>query len=125
MKRTKNSNIIKVLIIACLFVMLIENICMARESALLGNLDEYGEVKQNSNIVFMEKVGNFIGIIQVASSVISVICLIVLGIKYMMGSVEQKAEYKKTLLPYILGAVMVLGLGNLLNIIYMVTINAF
>ena len=38
---------------------------------------------------------------------ISVIVLIVLGIKYMMGSVEEKAEYKKTLMPYIIGAGLV------------------
>ena len=33
------------------------------------------------------------------SVVLSVIMLIVLGIKYMLGSVDEKANYKETLLP--------------------------
>ena len=39
--------------------------------------------------------------------VVSVIVLIIIGIKYMMGSVEEKAEYKKTMIPYIVGAFLV------------------
>ena len=35
--------------------------------------------------------------------------LIVLGIKYMMGSTAEKAEYKKTLMPYFIGALLIFG----------------
>ena len=53
-------------------------------------------------------IGNtVIGIIQVVGIVIAVAVLVVIGIKYMMGSAEEKAEYKKTLLPYIIGAVLI------------------
>ena len=41
----------------------------------------------------------------------------VIGIKYIMGSVEDKAEYKKTLKPYVIGAVLVFGITNILGII--------
>ena len=50
--------------------------------------------------------------------VLSVIMLIVLGIKYMMGSAEEKAEYKNTLLPYFIGAIMVFGASALTGFIY-------
>ena len=33
----------------------------------------------------------------------------IIGIKYMMGSVEEKAEHKKMLVPYIVGSVIILG----------------
>ena len=36
----------------------------------------------------------------------------------MMGSAEEKAEYKKTLLPYIIGAAMVFGASVLTGVIY-------
>lgn len=48
-----------------------------------------------------------VGILQAIGVVVSVVILIVLGIKYMMGSAEEKAEYKKTFIPYIVGAVLI------------------
>lgn len=66
----------------------------------------------------LENIGNrIIGIVQVIGSISSVIALILIGIKYIMGSVEEKAEYKKTLKPYLIGAIMVFGITNLLGII--------
>ena len=56
----------------------------------------------------IQSLGNRIfGIVQVVGVVIAVVILVVLGIKYMMGSAEEKAEYKKTLLPYIIGAILI------------------
>ena len=49
--------------------------------------------------------------VSTVASVLAVIILIVLGIKYMMGSTEEKAEYKKTLFPYFIGAIFVFGAG--------------
>lgn len=58
------------------------------------------------------------GIINTAGVVIAVIVLMVLGIKYMMGSAEEKAEYKKTMIPYIVGAVLIFGATTIANAIY-------
>ena len=41
--------------------------------------------------------------------ILAVIIIAVLGVKYMMGSTEEKAEYKKTMIPYLVGAVLVFG----------------
>ena len=49
--------------------------------------------------------------------VVSVITLIIIGLKYMMGSVEEKAEYKKTMIPYIVGVVMVVAITQILKLI--------
>ena len=59
-------------------------------------------------------IGNTIlGIIQVIGTVIAVGVLMVLGIKYMMGSAEEKAEYKKTMIPYLIGAVLLFAAVNI------------
>lgn len=63
---------------------------------------------------------NILGIVSTAASVLAVIILIVLGVKYMMGSAEEKAEYKKTLLPYAIGAVFVFGAGLICSILFKV-----
>lgn len=59
-----------------------------------------------------------IKIVSTAGAIISVVVLIVLGIKYMMGSAEEKAEYKKTLLPYIIGAAFVFAATTIATIIF-------
>lgn len=61
---------------------------------------------------------NILGIVSTGASVLAVIILIVLGIKYMMGSAEEKAEYKKTLLPYVIGAVFVFGAGLICSVLF-------
>ena len=43
-----------------------------------------------------------------------------LGIKYMLSSVEEKAEYKKTCGVYIVGAILVFGVSTFAEIIYKV-----
>ena len=58
------------------------------------------------------------GVIQTVGIVIAVIILMVLGIKYMMGSAEEKAEYKKTFIPYIIGAILVFAASTIANVVY-------
>lgn len=61
---------------------------------------------------------NILGIVSMGASILAVIILIVLGVKYMMGSAEEKAEYKKTLLPYVIGALFVFGAGAICTVIF-------
>ena len=49
--------------------------------------------------------------------VVAVLILAILGIKYMLGSVEEKAEYKKDLVPYIVGAFLLLGITTFVTIL--------
>ena len=76
----------------------------------------------NSNSVQINdltKVGNnVVTIIQVVGVVVAVIVLLVIGIKYMIGSASEKAEYKKTMIPYIVGAVLVFAGTSLVKVIY-------
>ena len=75
-----------------------------------------------TNTGTLQDIGNkIIGIIQVIGSVTSVIVLIVIGIKYMVGSLEERAEYKKTMMPYVIGALFVFGITNILGIVSNIT----
>lgn len=51
----------------------------------------------------------------------AVIILVVIGIKYLVGSAEERAEYKKTMIPYIVGAILVGGAPAIASAVY----NAF
>lgn len=65
-----------------------------------------------------EKIGNILGVINVIGIVSSVIILMIIGMKYMFGSVEEKAEYKKTMSMYLLGTLILFSASTLPNIIY-------
>lgn len=62
--------------------------------------------------------GQIVTIVSVIGSLASVVVLVVIGLKYMMGSTEEKAEYKKTLLPYVIGATLVFAASALAGVIY-------
>ena len=64
-----------------------------------------------------ERANVIIGALQLFGSAVSVIALIIIGIRYLLGSVEEKAEYKELMMPYIIGAVLVFSVVNLLAII--------
>ena len=68
-----------------------------------------------------EKAGTILGVINVVGVVVSVVTLMVVGIKYMMGSVEEKAEYKKTMGMYLIGAFLVFSITTLPNILYKIS----
>ena len=74
------------------------------------NTDNTGDITTIGNKVM--------GIIQVVGTIAAVAIVMVLGIKYMMGSAEEKAEYKKTMIPYIVGAVLIFAGTSLVRVIY-------
>ena len=80
------------------------------------------EVKANTSATGTTEVQslgqNIMGVIQVVGVVLAVIILMVIGIKYMMGSAEEKAEYKKTMILYIVGAVLIFSASTIANVIY-------
>ena len=67
----------------------------------------------------IKDLGNkLIGILRTVGIVLSVVILVILGIKYMMGSAEEKADYKKTMIPYIVGAICIFLAPTIANMIY-------
>lgn len=67
---------------------------------------------------FTEIGKQIIGMVQSIGSIIAVLVLVILGIKYMMGSAEEKAEYKKTMIPYLIGAILVFAAANIAGMVY-------
>ena len=59
-----------------------------------------------------------IGILQIVGSILCVIILMIIGIKYIMGSAEEKAEYKKTMIPYVIGAVLLFAAPFIAGLVY-------
>lgn len=62
--------------------------------------------------------GKIIGIVRNIGVVLGVIFLTVLGLRYMFASIAEKAEYKETMMPYVLGCVLLMAGTVLVDFIY-------
>lgn len=62
--------------------------------------------------------GKILGVVQTVGVVVAVIIIVVVGVKYLMGSAEEKAEYKKTMIPYVVGAALVAAGPMIANAVY-------
>lgn len=84
------------------------------------NPDEYtdnlDDVQSNERVVNIAS--TIISTIRTIGVVASVITLTIFGIKYMFGSIEEKAEYKETFIPWFIGALLVVGGTTIVQFIY-------
>lgn len=93
--------------------------------AVISSPSEIQANQANVNTEGIANLGtNIVGILTTIGMIVSVVVLVVLGIKYMMGSAEEKAEYKKTLIPYIIGAGLVFAASAIANLVFTFTTTA-
>lgn len=115
----KNKKVLSLVTIILLVVMiLIPTFVMA--SGPLENPDAY-KPSGTTGTKATQKAGNILNVITVIGIVVGVITLIVIGIKYMVGTVQEKAEYKKTMFSYIIGLVLLISVCSFVQIIYRLT----
>ena len=88
----------------------------------LGDLGAYKDDTTNSDRV-ASIAGTIVSAIQIIGTIVSVGALIAIGIKYMIGSVEERADYKKSLKPYIIGAFLLFTGSLIPQLIYTISQN--
>ena len=113
----KKRKIISMIIIFILISTFFIPVTLASTNLGLDDLNSYKGNNENSTQL-TTKAGNVLGYIQIIGIVISVAILIIIGIRYMLSSVEERAEYKKTFLLYILGAFLIFTGTTLPQLIY-------
>lgn len=75
------------------------------------------QTKFDSNSSFVKKSGMVLGWIRYIGIITSVVVLAIIGINYMISSVEGKAEYKKKILPYVIGCCLLMSISVFIGII--------
>lgn len=65
----------------------------------------------------MSKGATIVSVIRVIGIIVTVVSLMLMGIKYMTGSIEEKADYKKSMIPYIIGVFIFFALTQLLGVV--------
>lgn len=118
----KTNKVVKILV---MFLMVV-TVIMSTTSVFAGDAsagdvfspDKVKAQATDADPKIQEYGGKILSAVTTVGIVLSVIVLAVLGIKYMLGSAEEKAEYKKTLMPYIIGAALVFGASTIATIVF-------
>lgn len=111
----KTVKIITVVLLAIILISVTSNV-FAGDAIKPGDLS--GKVSYGDSIALQTKAGQIMGMIRNVAVIASVIILMVLGVKYMLGSVEEKAEYKKSFIPLIVGIVLVVSATAIASFIF-------
>ncbi len=77
-----------------------------------------GELTEDDYKEAFNMTSTIVGAITTVGVVIAVVGIIVLGLKYMMGTIQEKAEYKKTMIPYLVGCILIFCASTIVSIIY-------
>lgn len=86
-------------------------------------LDNYKSNGVTGATLLRDKSNIIVGTVQVIGTVIAVIVLTVMGIRYMVSGIEERAEFKETMIPYMIGAGALLIISNVVGLIYSVITN--
>lgn len=117
----QKEKIMKILFFITILIMLFSFTAVAY--ATTDPTENPGDYKPNiegrqQDIALRNRAGEILGAINVIGVISSVLTLMLIGIKYMLGSIEEKAEYKKTATTYIIGAILVFSATTIPNILY-------
>ena len=119
----KQVKIVSIILVIMIALMAVSNVVLAAPDLSADIKDmANGSGNQPKEVLNLGK--TIVSIMQTVGIVVAVVVLLVLGIKYMMGSAEEKAEYKKTMIPYLVGAILIFASTTIVNVVYN-TANSF
>lgn len=122
-KTTKN--LLKIIIIMVIFIIAympisnasaLENIFTEGDKFIELGISEGGSNVIDENKLKIE-INNVYNIVFAIGVALSVVVGAILGIKFMIGSVEEQAKIKETLIPYMLGCLVVFGAFGIWKIV--------
>lgn len=117
-------NRIILLLICCMFLFSLSRV-YGQGTLDPSTIDKPPTLTTEDTQTAIDKVKPIIGYITGIGMAVSVITLVVLGIKYMVGSIEERAEYKKSMLPYLIGAFLVFAISTIVSVIMQFTNELF
>lgn len=113
----KFAKILTVVLLVAMIVMTVSPVF-----AMAGNIITQIEIGANNASVntapIAKTIGTIIAYLRNAAVIIGVVIIIILGIKYMTGSVEEKAGYQKSFVPLIIGIVIVMAATSIASFLF-------
>lgn len=106
------SKLIKILLLILIIIAIFNNYKVHAEDL------EYYKPTITEDSGLADKAGIILGYINLIGVIVSVITVTIIGIRYLLGSVEERAEYKKTAIYFLIGAFLIFSTTTIPNLIY-------
>ena len=115
----KTTKIIKILLIVMLITLNFLNVVKVYASQpIVPDVNYYKPIEEDTPEEVLDVAGTVVVILQVLGTAIAVITLMFIGIKYMTAGVEEKASYKKSMIPYLIGCLLLFTTVTIINAMY-------
>ena len=116
----KTQKVLTIILLAIVLITFTTNVFAANNTTAGKPLDpkEINTIYESDGSGLQTKAGKIMGMIRNVAAIAAVIIIMVLGVKYMLGSVEEKAEYKKSFIPLIIGIVLVVSAAAIASFIF-------
>lgn len=110
----------KIILILLLIITIISALNITTFAKKDINPDDYnpGKINKKDASLALDKVGKILGVIRNIGVITSVLMLSIIGLKYMLGSLDEKANYKETMFPYFIGCILLMGASIIPSAIY-------
>ena len=113
----KTIKIIFILLLTIILIISLNESCFAIASAIRRYSD--GSVYSLDDLGGAKAVGQrILAAVRNIAVIVAIIAISIIGIQYMLGSAEQKANYKKALIPLVIGAVLVAGASEITGVLF-------
>ena len=125
MKRSIIQKLIKILIPLVLIIFMsqaysfaaIEKVDTVKVATGIIDPNDYKPEEITGADSIISKGATIINVIRTIGIIVTVVSLMIMGIKYMTGSIGEKADYKKSMIPYLIGVFIFFSLSVILTTI--------
>lgn len=115
----KTIKIISTLLIAVMLVATLSQVCLATDyDGIITGVDSAADSANVDTSKINTTAGRVIKLIRNVAAIAAVLILTILGIKYMIGSTEERAEYKKSFIPLIVGIIVVVSATSIASLLF-------
>ena len=115
----KVTKILTVVLLVAMIVMFASNVFAGSKPAdVIGTIQNSANTANVDTNSIANMAGKIIAYLRNAAVIMGVIIIIILGIKYMTGSVEEKAGYQKSFVPLIVGIVVVVAATSIASFLF-------
>ncbi len=112
----KLTKILTVVLLVAIIVMSVSEVFGA--GAIINQIETSANSANVNTSSIAGMAGKIIAYLRNAAVIIGVIIIIILGIKYMTGSVEEKAGYQKSFVPLIIGIIVVVAATSIASFLF-------
>ena len=111
----KQIKILSVIVLIIFTLIIFKSVVNADTGEMITSLSNPTYADTEEIVDIGEKI---VGIIQIIGTVVAVVIMVILGIKYITSSIEEKADIKKAMIPYVIGAILIFSTTSIVRVVY-------